>query len=266
MDRYRIAPATKVDLATHDPSAHDLAPDRPTAVAETQKLHARLCDLQEMLYAEDRHRLLVVLQAMDTGGKDGVIRHIFRGLNPAGVRVASFKAPTEEELAHDYLWRVHQQVPRRREVVVFNRSHYEDVLIVRVHDIVSKKVCKQRYDHIVGFEKLLADEGTTIVKLFLHISKDEQKRRLEARLADETKRWKFNLGDLEERKLWDDYQAAYAEAIQHTTSASAPWYVIPSNHKWYRDLVVARLLVDELEGLKVAYPQPPHLDGVVIPD
>jgi PPK2 family polyphosphate:nucleotide phosphotransferase len=266
MDRYRIAPGAKVDLAKHDPSAHHLAENKATALAETAKLHARLCDLQEMLYAEDRHRLLVVLQAMDTGGKDGVVRHIFRGFNPAGVRVVSFKAPSEDELARDYLWRVHQNVPKRREVVVFNRSHYEDVLVVRVHDLVPEKVWRRRYDQIVGFEHLLVDEGTTIVKLFLHISKDEQRKRLEARLADATKRWKFNLGDLEERKRWDDYQAAYAEAIASTSTASAPWYVIPSNRKWYRDLVVARLLVETLERLKVSYPEPPGLDGVVIPD
>jgi PPK2 family polyphosphate:nucleotide phosphotransferase len=266
MDRYRIAAGTKVDLAKHEPSAHDLAKDKAEAAAAIEPLKARLCELQEMLYAGAKHRVLIVLQAMDTGGKDGVIRHVLRGLNPAGLRVISFKAPSEDELAHDYLWRVHQQAPKRREVVVFNRSHYEDVLIVRVHDLVPEEQWRRRYDHIAGFEQLLADEGTTIVKLFLHISEDEQKRRLEARLADPTKRWKFNVGDLEERKLWADYQAAYAEMIERTSTDSAPWYVVPANRKWYRDLVVARVLVDALEALKLSYPDPPGLDGIVIAD
>jgi PPK2 family polyphosphate:nucleotide phosphotransferase len=229
------------------------------------RLTARLEELQEILWADRRHRLLVVLQAMDTGGKDGTIRNVFEGVNPAGVRVASFKVPTAPELAHDYLWRVHPHVPGSGEITIFNRSHYEDVLVVRVHELIARERWEKRYRHLVEFERLLADEGTTIVKFFLHISKDEQRRRLQARIENPTKRWKFAPGDLDERKLWDDYQRAYEDAISNTSTGFAPWYVVPADRKWYRDLVVASVLVDALEAMELRHPEPEQdLTGVVV--
>ncbi len=263
--QYRVEPGTRVDLSRWDPD--DVAgTDREAAREEKKQLSRRLRELQELLYAEHRHRLLVVLQAMDTGGKDGTIRKVFDRTNPQGVKVASFKRPTERELAHDYLWRVHPHVPGDGEIGIFNRSHYEDVLVVRVHDLVPKTRWQRRYDHIVAFEKLLADEGTTIVKFYLHISKDEQKRRLQARLDRPDKHWKFSIGDLKERALWDDYMAAYEAALSNTSTDWAPWFIIPANHKWYRNLVISRILVDTLEGLGMQYPPAEEgLDEVVIP-
>jgi PPK2 family polyphosphate:nucleotide phosphotransferase len=209
--------------------------------------------------------VLVVIQAMDTGGKDGAIRKVFEGVNPQGVRVANFKAPTERELAHDYLWRVHQQAPRDGEIAVFNRSHYEDVLVVRVLGLAPEEVWRKRYDHIADFERMLVDEGTTIVKFYLNISKEEQAERLQARLDDPTKRWKFNAGDLDHRELWHDYMAAFAEAISRTTTADAPWYVVPANKKWYRDIVIATTLVETLRNLELSYPEADEgLDDTVI--
>jgi PPK2 family polyphosphate:nucleotide phosphotransferase len=209
--------------------------------------------------------VLVVLQALDTGGKDGVIRRVFDGVNPQGVRVASFKVPTEEELDHDYLWRVHKAVPGRGEMVIFNRSHYEDVLVVRVHNIVPPEVWKKRYEQINAFERHLAENGTTILKFYLHIDPEEQKERLQARLDDPTKRWKFRLGDLEERKLWNDYTEAYEEALSKTSTEHAPWYIVPANRKWYRDLVISSVLVETLKNLDMTYPEPEeNLDGVVV--
>jgi PPK2 family polyphosphate:nucleotide phosphotransferase len=207
------------------------------------------------MFADGRPKVLVVVQATDTGGKDGMVRKVFGPLNPQGVRVAYFKAPTEIELAHDYLWRVHAQVPAAGELVVFNRSHYEDVLIVRVHDLVPEKRWRKRYDHILAFEQMLADEGTTIVKFFLHISKDEQAERLRDRLADPTKNWKFNEGDLTERKYWDDYQKAYQDMVNLTSRRHAPWYVIPADNKWYRDLVVAEVMRSTLGDLDMSFPK-----------
>ncbi len=234
-------------------------------MAELEKLNDKLEALQELLFAEHKHKVLIVLQAMDTGGKDGVIRRVFDGVNPAGVRVASFKAPTPEELDHDYLWRIHRQVPGKGEMVIFNRSHYEDVLVVRVHDFVPPEVWRKRFDQINEFEHILAESGTTILKFYLHIDKDEQKERLQARLDDPTKRWKFRLGDLEERKLWDEYMEAYEDVLSKTSTEHAPWYIVPANRKWYRDLVISSVLVETLEGLKMKYPESEeNLDGVVI--
>jgi PPK2 family polyphosphate:nucleotide phosphotransferase len=230
-----------------------------------QELNAELQELQELLYAEGKHRVLIVLQAPDTGGKDGAIRRVFEGVNPQGVKVASFKVPTPEEMAHDFLWRAHKVVPGNGEITIFNRSHYEDVLVVRVHGYVPEAVWKKRYDQINEFEKLLAETGTIILKFFLHIDKDEQKERLQARLDDPTKIWKFRLGDLEERKLWDQYLEAYEDMVNKTSTKHAPWYVIPANRKWYRDLAISTILVDTLKGLKMKYPKPEeNLDGVVI--
>jgi PPK2 family polyphosphate:nucleotide phosphotransferase len=219
------------------------------------KLNQQLEILQELLFAEHKHKVLVVLQGMDTSGKDGVIRHVFEGVNPQGVRVASFKVPTSEELDHDYLWRVHQQTPGKGEIVIFNRSHYEDVLVVRVHELVPEEVWSRRYEQINAFESLLAEEGTIILKFFLHISKAEQKARLQARLDDATKHWKFSLGDLKERKRWQDYQQAYEDVLAKTSSQHAPWYIVPSDRKWFRNLVIGSVLLEQLNALKMSYPE-----------
>jgi PPK2 family polyphosphate:nucleotide phosphotransferase len=265
MDRYRIAPGTSVDLADLDPGdSSEFDGDKEAGQAKADELVDRIEELQELMWADHSRRLLIVLQATDTGGKDGTIRHVLDGVNPQGVRVAGFKKPTEPELAHDYLWRVHPHVPGDGEIVVFNRSHYEDVLVVRVHDLVPEERWRKRYDHIRDFEQMLADEGTTIVKFFLHISKDEQKERLQARLDEPDKNWKFDVGDLRERERWDDYQRAFAEAIEHTSTEAAPWYVVPADRKWYRNLVISQILVDTLEGLDLRHPEPDDLDGVVI--
>lgn len=255
-DRYRIRPGSKVDLdriEADETAAFDGGKEAAQAVFE--RLNDRLEELQELLWARQKEKILVVLQGMDTAGKDGVIRHVFDGVNPAGVRVASFKVPTAEELARDFLWRVHARVPGAGEMVIFNRSHYEDVLVVRVHGLVPKAVWQKRYRQIVDFERLLAETGTTILKVFLHISKAEQKQRLEARLADAGKRWKFNPGDLEERKLWGAYQRAYEEALERTSTAAAPWYVVPADKKWYRDFVIVSLLVRTLADLGMKSPK-----------
>jgi PPK2 family polyphosphate:nucleotide phosphotransferase len=266
LDRYRVEEGSRVDLADWDPADQSqFAGGKQDGEKATARLNQRLEELQETLWADRRHRLLVVLQAMDTGGKDGTIRKVFEGVNPAGVRVATFKAPTASELAHDYLWRVHPHVPGDGEITIFNRSHYEDVLVVRVHDLVPRERWEKRYGHLVDFERLLADEGTTILKFFLHISEDEQRRRLQARIDDPTKHWKFSLADLDERKLWDDYQHAYEDAISNTSTRFAPWYVVPANRKWYRDLVVASVLVSALEAMELRYPPPKQdLTGVVV--
>jgi PPK2 family polyphosphate:nucleotide phosphotransferase len=235
-------------------STGDFTADEEAGKQLLDYLAARLASLQEVLYAQNKHRLLVILQAMDTGGKDSTIAHVFDKVNPQGVKVASFKTPTTIELAHDYLWRVHPHVPANGEIVIFNRSHYENVLVVRVRNLDPKKVWKRRYTHINDFEKMLVDEGTTILKFFLHISKEEQRERLQARLDDPEKHWKFNIGDLEERKLWDDYQAAYEEAIRRTNTEYAPWYIVPADRKWYRNLVVAQAIVQAIEALNPTYP------------
>lgn len=266
MEQYQVTPGSRVQLDKWDPEdLSGFSGDKDAAEERLDNLTKELEDLQELLYAEHRHKLLIVLQATDTGGKDGVIRHVFEGVNPQGVRVANFKVPTPEELDHDYLWRVHRQTPGKGEIVIFNRSHYEDVLVVRVHTLVPEAVWSRRYDHINNFERMLADEGTTIFKFFLHIDKAEQKQRLEARRDDPTKQWKFNPGDLKERALWKDYQRAYEDVLSKTSTDWAPWYLIPSNRKWYRNLAIATLLVAGLKALNMSYPPaPPGLDKIVI--
>ena len=266
MKQYLVKSETKVKLSKWDPNdTGDFKGGKEKGLAELEKLNAKLEELQEVLYAEGKHKVLIVLQAMDTGGKDGVIRRVFDGVNPQGVRVEPFKVPTEEELAHDYLWRVHKVVPGKGEMVIFNRSHYEDVLVVRVHNIVPPAVWKQRYEQINAFERHLAETGTTILKFYLHIDRDEQKERLQARLDDPAKRWKFRLGDLEERKLWPDYMKAYEDALSKTSTEHAPWYIVPANRKWYRDLVISSVLVETLKKLDMKYPQSEeNLDGVAI--
>ncbi len=257
MDRYRVIPESRVELSDYDPGdTAEFSGDKDEGKDRLDELNDQLEALQELLYAEHKHKLLIVLQGMDTSGKDGVIRHVFDGVNPQGVRVANFKVPTPQELDHDYLWRVHQQVPGRGEIVIFNRSHYEDVLVVRVHELVPKERWSRRYQQINDFERLLVEEGTTILKFFLHIDQQEQKERLQARLDDPNKRWKFNVGDLKERKLWNEYRWAYEDVLSQTSLEVAPWYVVPSNRKWYRNLVIASVIVEALEKLKMSYPEP----------
>ena len=265
MDKYRVQPDSIIYLNEWDPNDKSAFDDKDEGKALTKQLNKELEELQELLYAEAKHKVLIVLQAMDTGGKDGTIRHVFEGVNPAGVNVASFKAPTPEELSHDFLWRIHKRTPSKGEMVIFNRSHYEDVLIVRVHELAPEAVWRNRYDHIKQFEQLLVDEGTTILKFYLHIDKDEQKERLQARLDEPHKRWKFAKGDLKERKLWPQYMAAYEEMLSKTSTESAPWYIVPANRKWYRDLVISQVIVDKLKALNMQYPQPEEdLEDIVI--
>ena len=247
---FRLA---DVDPGSEKPFAHH-PNNRQDATARLLELHQRLFELQNLLYAEHRQALLLVFQAMDTGGKDGAIGNLLTGVNPAGVMVASFKAPSTEELSHDFLWRIHAQVPRRGHIGVFNRSHYEDVLVTRVHEIIDDKTAAQRFDDINNFESMLVHNGTRIFKFFLHISKEEQALRLQARLDDPTKNWKFEPGDLKERARWDDYQHVYEEALRHCSPAHAPWFVVPANQKWARDLAIAEIVVAALEDMN---PQPP---------
>ena len=256
MQPYRVLPDHPVKLAdipARDDSA--FAGDKTAGKAHLKELNNELESLQELLYAEGQRKLLVVLQGMDASGKDGTIRHVFEGVNPQGVKVASFKAPSKKELSHDYLWRVHQHTPAKGEITIFNRSHYEDVLIVRVKSFVPESVWSKRYAQIRDFERMLAEEGTTILKFFLHIDKDEQKERFQARLDESHKNWKFNPGDLTERKLWNDYQVAFEDAINKTSTVYAPWYVIPANRKWYRNIVISSIIIDTLKGFNMQYPQ-----------
>lgn len=255
MHRHRIPPGKQLDLKDHDPRGTPAFDgDKDAGRQRLELLTVRLGELQEALYAEGRHRLLVVLQAMDAGGKDGTIRSVFQAVNPQGVRVTSFRTPHQNELAHDFLWRVHPHTPGTGEIAIWNRSHYEDVLIARVHQLVPEQRWKARFEHIKAFEQMLVDEGTTICKFFLHISKDEQRERLQERIDDPKKRWKWSSGDLDERARWNDYQQAYAEALAATSTAAAPWYVVPADRNWYRDLVVAEVLVQALESLRIKLP------------
>ncbi len=266
---HLVEPGSKLKLRDIDPRDKGPFDDKQDSkIAElSAKLNARLCTLQERLFAEQKRGVLVVLQAMDTGGKDGVLRHVVGPLDSRGVMVQSFKAPNSEELAHDYLWRVHQHTPKKGQMVFFNRSHYEDVLVVRVLGLQPKDVWSKRFDQINDFERMLTAEGTRVVKVFLHISRAEQKQRLEERLKDPDKRWKFEAGDLEMRALWDEFQGAYEDALSRTSTREAPWYVVPADRKWFRDLAVAKILVDLLEDMDPRYPEP-HLDlgKLVVPD
>ena len=259
-------PGSKIRLKDYDPDYHEDY-DKKSANKETDRLQARMCELQEMLHAQGTQSLLIVLQAMDTGGKDGTIKKVFEEINPVGVHVTSFKAPTTHELAHDFLWRVHQHTPSKGVIGIFNRSHYEDVLVVRVNQLVPPEVWKGRYEHINHFERLLVDNGTRILKFYLHISKEEQKARLQARLDNPQKQWKFSLGDLPVRERWDDYMEAYEAGLTRCNTEYAPWHIVPANYKWYRDLVVTRAIVDAMEDMRLSYPPPePGLENVVIPD
>ena len=256
MDCYRARPGSQIDLSTCDPrDKGGFGGKREEGEKRLAQLSQELSALQEVLHAEHKRKILIVLQAMDTGGKDGVIRRVFGPLNPQGVRVASFKKPTPDELDHDFLWRVHRHVPGMGEIGIFNRSHYEDVLVARVHQLAPRKVLDKRYDHINGFERMLADEGTLILKFFLHIDADEQKKRLQSRLDRPEKRWKLSPSDVQERALWSRYTEAYETAISKTSTRWAPWYIVPGNREWYRNLVVGTVAVDALKRLNMSYPE-----------
>jgi PPK2 family polyphosphate:nucleotide phosphotransferase len=259
-------PGSRISLEDYDPDYHEDY-DKKSAKKEIARLQERMQALQEMLFAQGTQSLLIVLQAMDTGGKDGTIKKVFQGVNPVGVRVTSFKVPTAQELAHDFLWRVHQHAPPKGFIGIFNRSHYEDVLVVRVNNLVPPDVWKTRYEHINHFERLLADSGTRILKFYLHISKEEQKKRLQARLDNPEKHWKFSIGDLPVREQWDQYMEAYEAVLTRCNTEHAPWHIVPANYKWYRDLAVSRAIVEAMEGMELAYPPPEEgLDRVVISD
>lgn len=266
--RWRIRPRSKLDLAAIDPRSKAGAPgDKVATKAGSQELRAELRELQAKLWAESRQSLLIVLQAMDAGGKDGTIRSVFDGINPQGCRAENFKVPSEEELAHDFLWRVHDKAPRKGEIVIFNRSHYEDVLVVRVNELVPEPVWRKRYDHINAFEAHLAANNTAIVKLFLHISRDEQRLRFQKRLDNPEKHWKWSSGDLETRAKWADYRAAYTDALARCSTADAPWFVIPADKKWYRDLAVAEILAETARAMDPQWPEPEEeVSGIVIPE
>ncbi len=255
-ESFRVAPGSRVRLKDHDPRFVEKHQKKDPALAEIVSLRQRMDDLQFRLDAERRRSLLICLQALDAGGKDGVVRHVIGSMNPQGCRVVSFKQPSAEELAHDYLWRIEQQTPRRGEVVVFNRSHYEDVLIARVHDLVPKKVWSKRYEQINDFERRLVANGTHILKFFLHIGKKEQLRRFKRRLDDPARLWKISEADYTEREYWDGYQAAYEDALGKCSTNGAPWFVIPSDHKWFRNLAISRIIVETMEDLGIELPKP----------
>ena len=254
--RYMVKPGSRVRLGRTDSSdTSGFDGDKKEGEKAIDANLGKLDPLQELLYAEHKHKVLLVLQGMDTSGKDGTIRRVFEGVNPEGVRVAHFGTPSEEEKDHDYLWRVHKQVPGNGEIVLFNRSHYESVLVERVHGLVPENVWDKRYQQLVDFERMLNEEGTTILKFFLHIDKKEQAKRFQDRLKDPTKHWKFSRLDYNERSYWKDYMRAYEDALEKTSTEFAPWYIVPSNHAWFRDLVVSEVVVEALESLGMRYPK-----------
>ena len=254
--QFRVKPGQKLRLNKLDPAYVGKYETEAKAKEETEHFLKKLARQQDLLYAEHKHSVLIVLQAMDAGGKDGTIKHVFSGVNPQGVAVASFKQPSAVEVAHDFLWRVHAQAPKAGEIVIFNRSHYEDVLVTRVHKLIDKRTWTRRYRDICDFEALLAESGTMILKFFLHISKEEQLARFAQRLDDPARNWKISESDYSERKLWDDYIDAFEDAIRATSTDEAPWYVIPANHKWFRNLVVSQIIADSMADLGLAFPPP----------
>ncbi len=266
MKIYRIRPGAKVKFSEYSADGEtELVGDKERGIAQLEKARVDLRELQRILYASRTHRLLVVLQGMDGSGKDGTVRSVFGGVDPHGLRVVSFKSPTAEELNHDFLWRIHREVPVRGELAVFNRSHYEDVIAVKVKNLAPKAVWEKRYEHILNFEKLLTDEGTTILKFFLHISRDEQRRRLQGRLQNPQKHWKFNPEDLADRRLWPQFAEAYEEVLSRTSTEAAPWFVVPANRKWYRNAVVSAIIRDTLVRLELKFPAPAwDLTGVTV--
>ncbi|HPW54122.1 MAG: polyphosphate kinase 2 family protein [Thermoanaerobaculaceae bacterium] len=256
VERFCIKPGSRLDWKDHDPDATPGCKSKAAAAKPLLANLERLLELQEQLFAQSERALLIVLQGMDTSGKDGVIEHVMGAFNPQGVKITSFKVPTPEELTHDFLWRVHKATPGRGMVGIFNRSHYEDVLVVRVAGLAPKAVWSTRYAHINAFEKLLADSGVAIVKIFLHISPEEQAERLTARRDTPEKQWKFSPGDLKVRTQWSAYMKAYQDALERCSTGWAPWYVVPSNKKWYRNLAISEILVDTMSRLGLAYPPP----------
>lgn len=263
----RVPPKKNIRLADYDPAYTSDIKSAEDAREDFKKLNMKMIDLQELMYAEKKHGLLIILQAMDAGGKDGTIKHVMRGINPQSCQVRSFKAPTDLERSHDFLWRYHIAVPPKGMVGIFNRSHYEDVLVTRVHKWVTDKEARRRFKKINQFEQLLIDNGIAVVKFYLHISKEEQKKRLEERLQNKEKHWKFSKNDVKERLLWDQYMEAFEDVLNHCSTVDAPWYIIPSNHKWFRNLAVAKILVKTMEALDMKTPAPEEgLESVVIPD
>ncbi len=256
MERFRVAPGTSVKLKDIDPGFKDDHEGHKNAVEEIEHYRQRLRELQELLYADGQRSLLLCLQALDAGGKDGTINHILGSMNPQGCKVVGFKQPSAEERAHDFLWRIHRVTPARGVVTIFNRSHYEDVLIARVHNLVPKEIWSRRYDRINAFESGLTEDDTQILKFYLHISKEEQLKRFKDRLDDPSKQWKISEADYKERTYWDGYTAAYEEALSRYSTKHAPWFIIPADHKWFRNLAVARIVVECLEGLKMTFPPP----------
>lgn len=253
---YKVKPGAKVGLGKNGTDDKSLFPGgKKKHYEKLDELQDELKEMQNLLYAEGKHKLLVVIQAMDTGGKDGCVKSVFSRVDPQGICVSSFKRPSSEELSHDYLWRIHKHAPAKGMIAVFNRSHYEDIIAVKVKEIFPESVWSKRYDHVVDFEQMLADEGTKIVKIFLNISKEEQGERLQARLDDPAKHWKFNPGDLDDRAMWDDFMDTYEGVIEKTSTDDAPWYVIPADRKWYRNLVVSQIIIDELKSLDMSYPE-----------
>jgi PPK2 family polyphosphate:nucleotide phosphotransferase len=255
-ERFKVQPGSKVRLAQWDPDDTAGFPDKQSVASKVQKNLTRLSELEYVLYAENKPSILIILQAMDAGGKDGTIRHVTGALNPQSCRVVPFKAPCEHELAHDFLWRIHQEAPRKGEIRIFNRSQYEDVLIVRVHNLVPKSVWSKRYDQINAFEEILARNDTHILKFYLHISKEEQLARLRARLKDPTKQWKIDPADFKEREYWDDYVRAYEDVLSRCSTPQAPWFIIPANKKWFRNFAISQILVEYLSGLDIKFPKP----------
>ena len=257
---YRVKPGKRHNLSEISTSDTGKFKDKEDCAESTEHNLKRLAKLQELMYAQGKHAMLIVLQAMDTGGKDGAIEHVFSSVNPQGCTVTSFKQPTHLELRHDFLWRIHQAAPPKGMIEIFNRSHYESVLVERVHDLVPKSVWSKRYDRINEFEKLLTNEGTIILKFFLHISRDEQKKRLQARLDDKKRHWKFDIHDLDERKLWKEYQEAYEDVLRKCSTEDAPWYIVPADHKWFRNWLLSDTIVRAMEKLRMDYP--PAAEGL----
>ena len=255
-ETFRVRPGRKLRLKKIDPAYKGHHEAEATAAVEIEHYRQKMAKMQSLLYAEKKRSVLIVLQALDAGGKDGTVNHVLSVLNPQGARVVGFKQPSAEELAHDFLWRIHPQTPAKGDMAIFNRSHYEDVLVTRVHKLIDKATWEDRYKRIRQFEEGLAANGTHILKFFLHISKEEQLARFALRLEDPRRNWKISESDYAERALWDEYTAAFEDAIAATTTKTAPWFVIPANHKWFRNLAVSQIIADSMEGLHMAYPEP----------
>jgi PPK2 family polyphosphate:nucleotide phosphotransferase len=255
-EKFSVDPGRILKLKDIDPAFKGQHETAEAAAEEVEHYRSKLASRQSLLYAEKKHSVLIVLQALDAGGKDGTVNHVFAALNPQGAKVTGFKQPTPLELAHDFLWRVHLHAPAKGEVAIFNRSHYEDVLVTRVHKLIDKPTWTARYDQIRDFEKELAESGTTILKFFLHISKEEQLARFAERLEDPKRNWKISESDYSERALWDAYIAAFEDALSATSTHHAPWFVIPANHKWFRNLAVSQIVADTMDDLRMSYPKP----------